>query len=298
MNLKHLTDKSLHSDTIKLVTREREVTSQILHHLKENDRRKLYSDHHCPSLFAYCVNILGYSESSAQRRIVAARLLSDLPEIESKLEEGTLSLTNISQANQFFREHEIKSLDEKKEILGAIENLTKKQCEKKLFEISGNEKPARETEKRISKNKNKVTLILSDETMEEVEKLKALIGKNLSMDELIKFMAQSTIQKVKKEKFKQTEKPKSLPPENVKRAVPAAVKREVYQRDQKCLNCGSLNNLNFDHRIPFAMGGKSNMENVRLLCSSCNQRSRIKMGLHIKVKSKAIATTNKTVNVK
>jgi Asp-tRNA(Asn)/Glu-tRNA(Gln) amidotransferase B subunit len=133
MNLKHLTDKSLHTDTIRLVTREREVTSQILHYLKENDRRKLYSDHQCPSLFRYCVKILGYSESSAQRRIVAARLLSDLPQIESKLEEGTLSLTNISQANQFFRENEISSLDEKKEILGAIENLTKKQCEKKTL---------------------------------------------------------------------------------------------------------------------------------------------------------------------
>jgi hypothetical protein len=192
---------------------------------------------------------------------MTVRILCDFPEIESKLEEGTLSLTNISQANQFFREQE-----EKKEILGAIENLTKRQCEKKLFEISGNEKPAREAEKRISKEKHKVTLILSDETM----------------DELIKFMAQSTIEKVEKGKFKQIEKPKSLPLENAKRAVPAAIKRAVYQRDQKCLKCGSLNNLNFDHRIPFAMGGKSNMENVRLLCRSCNERARIKMGLHIK----------------
>jgi hypothetical protein len=292
MNLKHLTDKSLHIDTIRVVTREREVTSQVLHHIRENDRRKLFSDHHCSSLFAYCVKILGYSESSAQRRIVAARLLSDLPEIESKLEDGTLSLTNVSQANQFFRENEIKSLDEKKEILGAIENLTKKQCKKKILEISGNEKPAREAEKRISKDKHKVTLILSDETMEEIEKLKALLGKNLSMDELIKFMAQSAIQKVEKQKFKQTEKPKSLSPENAKRAVPAAIKREVYKRDQKCLKCGSLNHLNFDHRIHFAMGGRSNMTNVRLLCFSCNQRSRIKMGLHIKVESKIMTATN------
>jgi hypothetical protein len=98
-------------------------------------------------------------------------------------------------------------------------------------------------------------------------------------------MAQSTIQKVEKEKFKLTQKPKSLPLENVKRAVPAAIKRAVYQRDQKCLKCGSLNNLNFDHRIPFAMGGKSNRDNIRMLCFSCNQRSRIKMGLHIKAKS-------------
>jgi hypothetical protein len=76
--------------------------------------------------------------------------------------------------------------------LALLKILQKSNVRKKLFEISGNEKPVREAEKRISKDKQKVTLILSDETMEEVEKLKALLGKNLSMDELIKFMAQST----------------------------------------------------------------------------------------------------------
>ncbi|HXH73634.1 MAG TPA: hypothetical protein VNJ08_01615, partial [Bacteriovoracaceae bacterium] len=75
--------------------------------LHENDRRKVYSDYKCSSLFAYCVTILGYSESSAQRRIVAARLLSHIPEMEEKIEQGHLSLSYIGQANLFFKENKI-----------------------------------------------------------------------------------------------------------------------------------------------------------------------------------------------
>jgi hypothetical protein len=44
MNLKHLTDKVLISETKRLVKDERELTTEVLHHLKEIDTRKLYSD--------------------------------------------------------------------------------------------------------------------------------------------------------------------------------------------------------------------------------------------------------------
>lgn len=279
MNLKHLTDSTLHLDTLKLVTRERELTAQILHHLYENDRRKLYSDYKCPSLFAYCVNILGYTESSAQRRIAAARLLAHIPEIEQKIEDGHLNLTTLGQANTFFKEQKIEKIEEKKSILKKIEDLTKKECEKKLFELSGEKKPAKEGSKRISENQVKVSIILSDETLAEVDKLKALLGKNLTMDELIKFMAKTAIAKVEKDKFKQNEKPKSPPPADAQRTPSAAVKREVYKRDKKCIKCGSQHHLNYDHRQAYALGGKTDIQNIRLLCFNCNQRSRIRIKL-------------------
>lgn len=125
------------------------------------------------SLFAYCVNVLGYSETSAQRRIAAARLLAHIPEIEKKIEQGKLSLTNIGQATTFFKEQNIEKLEEKKVILKQLEDLTKKECEKTLLGISGEKKPAKESTKRISQDKVKVSIILSDETQAEFEKLKA-----------------------------------------------------------------------------------------------------------------------------
>jgi len=123
------------------------------------------------------------------------------------------------------------------------------------------------------------SLRLSDETQAEVEKLKALLGKNLSMDELIKFMATTAIAKVEKDKFKQTEKPKSPPPAEVGRSPSAAIKREVYKRDKCCTKCGSQHRLNYDHREAYALGGKTDIQNIRLLCFNCNQRARIQMKL-------------------
>ena len=65
MNLKHLTDKVLLDDTKKLAKAEREVTIKILHHLKEIDRRKLFTDLGHRSLHDYCLRELGYSDASA-----------------------------------------------------------------------------------------------------------------------------------------------------------------------------------------------------------------------------------------
>src|SRR6478735_6899599 len=148
MRLTHLTDKFLLSETKLLVAKERSATTVVLHHLREIDRRKLYADVKCSSLFAYCTRELGYSESSAQRRIESARMLEAIPEIEEKFESGLLTMSNVSLVNQFFKDADV---EEKKVVLEKIEGMTKKECEKTLFEISGKEvKPAREIKKRIS----------------------------------------------------------------------------------------------------------------------------------------------------
>lgn len=276
MRLLHLKDKNLLAETKRLVNSEREATTQVLHHLIEIDRRKLYCELKCSSLFDYCVKELGYSEASAQRRIVAARMLAKIPKIEKKIESGELTLSNISLVNQFIKNHE-----EQVEALKEVEGLTKKECEKKLFRITGKEEVPGDKKKRVSKDKVQVAIVLSDETIKKIEKLKGLLGKNLSMDELVQFMADEAIKTVEKSKFKQTEKPrKTLSPAKVGRPIPASVKRESYKRDQKCTNCGSTHRLNFDHRHPYALGGSSSIENIRILCFHCNQRARMNAGLN------------------
>lgn len=280
MNLKNVDDITLRKDSRMAAFKEKGATVVLLHHIKEVDRRKLYCDWKFSSLFDWCIQELGLCEGSAHLRITAARLLSEMPEIGKKIEQGSLGLTNISQVNKFCRENDIKDLEQKKDLLQKVENLTKSQAEKKLFEISGKEKGASEGKERISDKKSRVTYILSDETLEAIKEVKALMGKEMSSDELIMLMTQALKEKIEKDKFKQVEKPRKSQGTKIEgRVISAEVKRKVYARDKKCVNCGSIHHLNFDHRNPYALGGDNSEENIRLLCFQCNQRASKRMGL-------------------
>ncbi len=202
MNLKHLTDDCLLKDTIALVKRERAITTELLHHLKEIESRKLFCDLRCSSLFDYCTRILGYSGSSAHRRIMAARLIADLPEIEHKIESGKLNLITIASASVFFKQENIQTPQARRDVLHQLENLNKNDCEKKLFEISGKTISVREEKKRISVDKVKVSMVLSDETVDKLYKIQCLLPRKYSNEALVNLMADIVIKVLLKKKFK------------------------------------------------------------------------------------------------
>lgn len=177
MDLRHLTDKTLLLDTKSLAQQYRYVTTKLLPHLKEIDKRKLYCDLKYPSLFEYVVRELGFSEPSAARRINAARLLNDMPEIEEKIESGILSLSNLSTAAKTFREEHINDTEQKRGIIKQIENLSTRECEKKLQELH----PHREKLK-------KLTFQISDDTFVLFEEVKDLIPQNFNQDEFISYV--------------------------------------------------------------------------------------------------------------
>ena len=66
------------------------------------------------------------------------------------------------------------------------------------------------------------------------------------------------------------ENPSGLLPNT--RIIPSIVKQEVWKRDAgKCVICGAIDNLHFDHDIPFSKGGSSLVaHNIRLLCARHN----------------------------
>ncbi|MES2525815.1 MAG: HNH endonuclease signature motif containing protein [Bdellovibrionota bacterium] len=266
MNLKHLTDKILISDTKKLVSSEREVTVKVLHHLKEIDRRKLYSDLGFSSLYDYCVRELGYSEGSAHRRISSCRLIDEIPSISKKIESGNLNLMIVSDLAQFFKEECISDTPRKEKIIKEVEGLSRRECELKLMQLSENP---------IEK---KHCLWIKDSVMERLKEYRDLKGTRESWEEIISDVTSTAIAELEKSKFRLVKNPRPSTL-NGARTPTASVKREVYQRDKCCVKCGGKFNLQFDHRKPFSLGGKSTSENIRLLCFNCNQRERIRQRL-------------------
>ena len=56
------------------------------------------------------------------------------------------------------------------------------------------------------------------------------------------------------------------------RIIPSTVMHAVWKRDQgKCIECGSIDNLQFDHILPFSKGDSSVLvKNIQLLCARHN----------------------------
>ena len=61
-------------------------------------------------------------------------------------------------------------------------------------------------------------------------------------------------------------------PSPARAPMPAAVAPGVFARDgQRCVECGSSEDLQFDHIIPVALGGATSVENLQILCADCNR---------------------------
>lgn len=92
--------------------------------------------------------------------------------------------------------------------------------------------------------------------------------------ESIKKAIKTRIQKeeLKKQAMQELEDEGILFPEAGKRPpIPKSIVDAIWRRDKGCcVYCGSTENLQIDHIIPFSKGGSSNIENLQLLCQKCN----------------------------
>lgn len=73
--------------------------------------------------------------------------------------------------------------------------------------------------------------------------------------------------------FSTTPSVRGAPGERNSRVIPQDVKIAVSVRDQgKCVQCGSTEDLHFDHKVPWSRGGTNTVNNIQLLCGPCNRR--------------------------
>lgn len=63
------------------------------------------------------------------------------------------------------------------------------------------------------------------------------------------------------------------------RRITQDVMDRVWRRDEgKCVKCGSQENLEFDHMVPFSKNGSNSYRNIQLLCEPCNRSKSAKIG--------------------
>jgi hypothetical protein len=253
--------------------------------LEAIDARKMHLQMGYSSLFEFATRELGYQEAQAYRRISAMRVIRELPDLKPELESGTLKLTTLTQASQFFR-HEEKAgkpytLEQKQDLLKNLMPMSSRECESKLKSMNP-ETPRPENARVISEKETEIRFTANQELMEDLKKLKNLwahIQPEMKYAELIGRMAKMALAKADPEKRK-TRAAKLERASESTRYIPVAVATEVWERDQgNCVfeaphtgrKCGSTFMLELDHITPFAEGGPSTVENLRLHCRAHNQ---------------------------
>jgi 5-methylcytosine-specific restriction endonuclease McrA len=92
-----LTESELKAHVRELATRECGHLVELLRHLGEMDRRESYLGDGSPSLFAWCVDVLNFSESVAHSRIRAARAMRRFPAIGALVAAGELNVDAIAR---------------------------------------------------------------------------------------------------------------------------------------------------------------------------------------------------------
>jgi len=131
-----LSDEELVAKLQALGIKENETTIEVLQHLAEVDRRKLYLPAGYSSLFSYCTQgALRYSEPAAQRRISCARAIAQIPELLPLLLNKELSLSTLSLASN------VLSAENKTEVLALIRGKTRRETEELLSRYHPRPKP-------------------------------------------------------------------------------------------------------------------------------------------------------------
>jgi len=296
----------LHFELKKLVQTERKITEQILDLINQCELSRTYAKLGYSSMFEYLHKGLGYSEGSAQRRLSSARLLRELPEIKSDLQNGVLNLTQVAMAQIAIRKEEkVQSkkmdLNQKKEILTQLKNKNTFQSKAVLVEALPSYSPEEaNTISPIKDNQVQITLTLSQEQYKQLKEAQDYLSNKVQSTELKDYLLYLT-KKVLQQKVPVSPAATATPavgktmvatePTNIQKQRPyisQSLKAEVFRAaDFQCQyvskdnqkRCEATRFLHIDHVQPIALDGATNQENLRVYCQAHNHLAAIEGGL-------------------
>jgi len=289
--------------------KERELVAELIRELSVMHNERSFVTAGYPSLFVFCVQALGYSEGAAWRRSAAAKALSVSPELYQQLRDGQITLYAAAELSKVVTAKNSKEIINlasgcsKQEVKELVADFSAPRTKAKQTErvrvnrvIQDISPPLELTSPEKCKAQKKsytVTLELDEAEMELINQAQVVLSTRKVKDTVLK-AAKRVVAKEKKltllrerraaklespEALKVVTSPEKSQSKKPSRYIPADVRHAVTKRDNgRCsyvapdgTRCCETNNLEFDHRVPFALGGQSTVENLRLVCRGHNR---------------------------
>ncbi len=319
--LRLLSDHDLLARLPLLVQTERRATAEVIEHLVEVERRRLYLDS-CSSLYRYCIDTLGYAEDAALKRHRVAKLALRVPQVLDELRAGTMHLTGLFLLSTHLTQ----------ENAGILLAQARRKTRRELERLIAHWFPRPDVEASItcsgadnavgsgrleplSPARVRVEFTARVEVLDKVEKARQLLSHALpsgDLGELFERALDALVEKESRKRFGsgKSRKPRQHQPEEhsekqrvecnpqktgqTSRYVPVDIQRAVWERDgSQCAfvgvnghRCNERQFLTIEHRMPFALGGPPKLENLCLLCSAHNLENarRVFGALHVEAK--------------
>lgn len=304
--LTHLGDDVLLRGLAALVAQDRTTTANLLAHMAEVDARRLYAPAGYSSMHAYCVGRLGLSDDAAWKRLQVAKKARGFPQIYIALEEGQVHLTGLNllaphltpdnvdtllAAAAGLRKSEIELLVARRfpqmealRLDEGISALAPAQVASPMVAATPARGPAparvepRPRVAPITEQRFSLQVTIERATHDKLRRAQELLGRSDVPDVLDRAL-DVLLGQLERRKFAKTRKGRPRRPSTRVRTIPAQVRRSVAQRDgERCAfvgddghRCAERRFLEFDHVIPIACGGATNVQQVRLLCRTHNQ---------------------------
>lgn len=270
VDLKRLSDTALVEEVGRRAGRERAATADLLRALIEFDRRRLYKAEGYASLFAYCTEALHYSEHAAFNRIEVARAAARWPQMLDAIEDGSLHLAGARLLAPHLTHENVE---------GAIASARHKS--KREIEDVAAALAHRNVLVAVAAEQYRLHLTISRHARDLLRQAQALLSHQLPHANEAVIIEQALallVRELERKRTAATTRPRKAAPARTRtRHIPAAVKREVWRRDEgRCAfvgrqgRCREQHFLEFHHVQPYAAGGTSTVQNIELRCRAHN----------------------------
>ena len=274
--LSHLSDRDLLAEVSRLATGQRDATVSLVAHLAELHARRLHQQAGFSSLYTYCIDVLGLSESEAYDRVKAAKLVRRYPAILTLLAAGQINLTSVRLVAPHL------TAGNHEELLIAACGKRKRELQDLLAQRFPQADVPFSIVHSLSPGRYRVTFTASAATYEKLQLAQDLLRHVIPSGDPAQIFERALdvlVEALLKEKYAATDRPRaSRGQAEDSRHIPAEIKRAVHLRDRgRCRyvgpdghRCGERSFVEFHHVRPYAAGGPCTVDNIELRCRAHN----------------------------